>query len=95
MLDIGVMDIRTCKPLPNAYVDVWQANATGYYGGFTTVELGPLLGNITNGPLPSLPMSDKYTFLRGGQPTNKAGITEVRLRDASSADPELIDYDRS
>jgi hypothetical protein len=29
MLDIGVIDVETCKPLPNVLVDIWQANATG------------------------------------------------------------------
>lgn len=30
-LDIGLMDTSTCKPLPNALVEIWHANATGYY----------------------------------------------------------------
>jgi protocatechuate 3,4-dioxygenase beta subunit len=33
LLDIGVIDVETCKPLPNVLVDIWQANATGYYAG--------------------------------------------------------------
>jgi protocatechuate 3,4-dioxygenase beta subunit len=78
VLDIGVLDIRTCKPLPNAYVDIWHANATGFYSGFTTTTLPPPPANGTNATIPSPPMSDKLTFLRGGQPTNKNGITEVR-----------------
>ncbi|KAF8321928.1 Intradiol ring-cleavage dioxygenase, partial [Cantharellus anzutake] len=28
-LDIGVIDITSCKPLPNAFVEIWHANATG------------------------------------------------------------------
>lgn len=30
-LDIGIMDTSTCKPLPNALIEIWHANATGYY----------------------------------------------------------------
>jgi protocatechuate 3,4-dioxygenase beta subunit len=30
-LDIGVIDTSTCQPLPNALVEIWQANATGFY----------------------------------------------------------------
>jgi protocatechuate 3,4-dioxygenase beta subunit len=33
LLDIGVIDVNTCKPLPSVLVDIWQANATGYYAG--------------------------------------------------------------
>jgi len=33
LLDIGVIDVETCKPLPNVLVDIWQANATGHYAG--------------------------------------------------------------
>ncbi|KAJ6502658.1 aromatic compound dioxygenase [Mycena vulgaris] len=31
-VDIGVMDITTCKPLPNVAVEIWSANAQGNYG---------------------------------------------------------------
>ena len=33
LLDIGVIDVNTCQPLPNVLVDIWQANATGHYAG--------------------------------------------------------------
>ena len=33
LLDIGVIDVETCKPLPNVLVDIWHANATGVYAG--------------------------------------------------------------
>lgn len=29
ILDIQVIDVSTCKPIPNVMVDVWAANATG------------------------------------------------------------------
>ncbi|KAJ7075716.1 Intradiol ring-cleavage dioxygenase [Mycena belliarum] len=31
-LDIGVMNTSTCKPLPNAMVELWGPNAVGAYG---------------------------------------------------------------
>jgi len=31
-LDIGVMDVTTCQPLPNVMVEVWSPNALGNYG---------------------------------------------------------------
>jgi len=31
-LDIGILDVTTCKPLPNVMVEVWSPNAQGDYG---------------------------------------------------------------
>jgi len=31
-VDIGVLDITTCKPLTNAMVEIWSPNAQGNYG---------------------------------------------------------------
>ena len=36
-LRLAVMDLRTCKPLPQVAVDVWHCDALGVYGGFTKV----------------------------------------------------------
>ncbi|CEL61173.1 hypothetical protein RSOLAG1IB_09815 [Rhizoctonia solani AG-1 IB] len=36
VLDIGVIDINTCEPLPQALVEIWSCNATGSYSSFTT-----------------------------------------------------------
>jgi len=32
ILDIGVLDVTTCQPLPNVMVEVWSTNALGEYG---------------------------------------------------------------
>jgi protocatechuate 3,4-dioxygenase beta subunit len=32
-MDIGVIDVDTCEPVPNVLVDLWHANATGHYAG--------------------------------------------------------------
>jgi len=34
LMDFGVMDTATCKPMPDALVEIWHANSTGIYGGF-------------------------------------------------------------
>lgn len=34
-MDIGVIDVETCEPLPNVLVDLWHANATGHYAGMS------------------------------------------------------------
>ena len=31
--DIQVIDINTCHPVPNLYLDWWHANASGVYSG--------------------------------------------------------------
>ncbi|KAJ7070722.1 aromatic compound dioxygenase [Mycena amicta] len=32
IVDIGVMNVATCKPLPNVMVEIWSSNAVGDYG---------------------------------------------------------------
>ena len=34
-LRIAVLDSRTCRPLPNAAIDIWQCDALGLYSGYT------------------------------------------------------------
>jgi protocatechuate 3,4-dioxygenase beta subunit len=61
VLDIGVIDTTTCKPFTGALVELWAANATGAYGGYT-----PGGGNV-----------HEDTFLRGGDFTNSQGMVEI------------------
>lgn len=35
-LQLSFTDIETCEPLTNWWIDVWHANATGFYSGYTT-----------------------------------------------------------
>ncbi|PWY92293.1 aromatic compound dioxygenase [Aspergillus heteromorphus CBS 117.55] len=86
-LDVGVVDMATCQPLPNVLVDFWHCNATGSYSSFT--------GLSPDTPFPQLldklgiPMStfeigktdlhtDNTTFLRGMWPTDKNGVMEMK-----------------
>lgn len=64
VLDIGVIDSRNCRPYPNAFVEIWAANATGAYGGY----VGPQ-------GLPTRIKDD--TWLRGGHFTNANGMVEL------------------
>ncbi|KAG6844759.1 hypothetical protein H0H87_003982 [Tephrocybe sp. NHM501043] len=63
VLDVGVIDTTTCQPLPNVFVELWNANATGVYGGYSAQ------GSNSN--------VHKETFLRGGYYTNANGIVEI------------------
>ncbi|KAF7979281.1 hypothetical protein HWV62_42978 [Athelia sp. TMB] len=82
LLDIGVIDVETCQPLPNVLVDIWHANATGDYAGhpFPRPDLvdelpateGPRRGLRTAYPR-TLP---EETWLRGAWPTNARGVAQ-------------------
>ncbi|CAK4035001.1 GPI anchored dioxygenase [Lecanosticta acicola] len=60
-LEVQYYDIETCEPVPNVYVDIWNANATGVYSGIS------VSGNYAAGGYNS-------TYLRGIQPTDEEGV---------------------
>ncbi|KAJ5641349.1 hypothetical protein N7490_005349 [Penicillium lividum] len=60
-LEVQYIDINTCRPIPGALVDIWQANATGVYSGISES------GNYAAGGWDS-------TYLRGIQQTNQDGV---------------------
>lgn len=82
LLDIGVIDVETCEPVPNVLVDIWQANATGSYAGHPDpyphlkdeqpVETGPRKGLLTAFPR----TLSQDTWLRGAWPTDKNGVAQ-------------------
>ncbi|CCA73686.1 hypothetical protein PIIN_07639, partial [Serendipita indica DSM 11827] len=49
-LDIGVLDITTCTPVTDAFVEIWSANAQGEYSGFGNAGT---TGGGGNGTTPS------------------------------------------
>ncbi|KAK3322909.1 Intradiol ring-cleavage dioxygenase [Apodospora peruviana] len=67
-LDIQLIDVATCKPIPDTFVEMWNANSTGVYSGALATVNG-LAG-----------MSDKAnlnrTFLRGAQRTDADGVVQ-------------------
>ncbi|RAK98310.1 intradiol ring-cleavage dioxygenase [Aspergillus ibericus CBS 121593] len=84
-LDVGVLDMATCEPLPNALLDFWHCNATGSYSSFT--HLSPntpfeeLLSelNITDYDLGVTDLhTDDTTWLRGMWPTDENGVMEMK-----------------
>jgi len=66
-LDVIIIDSATCKPVPDALVELWSANATGVYGAFENSA-------VSSHP----PMSSSNTWLRGGFPTDDTGAVELR-----------------
>ncbi|KAM0752806.1 aromatic compound dioxygenase [Meredithblackwellia eburnea MCA 4105] len=82
LMDIGVIDVKTCKPLENVLVDIWHANTTGHYAGHPdqAPELkweGPAQSGKRKGLLSKYPRTEpEETWLRAAWPTNKNGVAQ-------------------
>ncbi|KAJ8490030.1 hypothetical protein ONZ45_g13351 [Pleurotus djamor] len=82
LLDIGVIDVETCRPLPNVLVDIWQANATGQYAGHPwpyphLKDETPQVGGKRGGLLSAFPRTaHEETWLRGAWPTDRNGVAQ-------------------
>ncbi|GMG29805.1 unnamed protein product [Aspergillus oryzae] len=84
-LDVGVLDMATCEPLPNVLLDFWHCNATGSYSSFThlspNIEFRELLTekNLTDYAIGVTDLhTDDTTFLRGMWPTDENGVMEIK-----------------
>ncbi|KAK8093132.1 uncharacterized protein PG998_014533 [Apiospora kogelbergensis] len=66
IVDYQVIDVDTCEPVPNVYLEMWHCNSTGVYSG--VVANG-------NGDSSDTSNLDK-TFLRGIQKTDKDGVAQ-------------------
>ncbi|KAI0123293.1 dioxygenase [Xylariales sp. AK1849] len=81
LLDIGVMDVETCEPLPDVLVDIWHCNGTGSYSSFTgrdpNTPFEELLQELNLTVTDNLDLhTDATTWLRGIWPTDSEGVTE-------------------
>lgn len=65
-LDIQVLDVDTCEPVPAAYLEIWHCNSTGVYSGVSAS------GNGNTGDASNL----NATFLRGVQQTDADGTVQ-------------------
>ncbi|UZP34676.1 hypothetical protein NXS19_002492 [Fusarium pseudograminearum] len=66
VLDYQVIDVETCDPVPNVYLEMWHCNSTGVYSGVIAN------GNGDNSDETNI---DK-TWLRGIQKTNSDGVAQ-------------------
>ncbi|KAJ4385765.1 hypothetical protein N0V93_010196 [Gnomoniopsis smithogilvyi] len=66
VIDYQVIDVETCDPVPNVYVEMWHANATGVYSGVVASGNGDT-SDTTN---------INKTFLRGIQETDSEGVAQ-------------------
>ncbi|KAJ7107682.1 Intradiol ring-cleavage dioxygenase, partial [Mycena epipterygia] len=61
-VDVQLVDITTCEPVPNIYIDFWHANATGAYSGVVASGNGVSsedATNINNTPLRDIQGTDE------------------------------------
>ncbi|KAK4159925.1 Intradiol ring-cleavage dioxygenase [Cladorrhinum sp. PSN259] len=65
-LDILVLDVTTCKPVPNVFVEIWHTNSTGVYSGVVANGNGNYADKTNN----------KKSFARGALKTSADGVVE-------------------
>jgi len=66
LLDYQVIDVNTCEPVPNVFLEMWHCNSTGVYGGVVAQ------GNGNSNDQSNL----NATWLRGIQPTDEDGVAQ-------------------
>ncbi|KAJ4172587.1 hypothetical protein NW754_002789 [Fusarium falciforme] len=67
-LDYQVIDVDTCEPVPDVYVEIWHCNSTGVYSGVVAS------GNGNSDDDSNL----DATFLRGIQETDSDGVAQFK-----------------
>ncbi|KAL2211050.1 aromatic compound dioxygenase [Sarocladium strictum] len=67
-LDYQVIDVDTCEPVPDVYVEIWHCNSTGVYSGVVAN------GNGNTDDESNL----DATFLRGIQETDSDGVATFK-----------------
>lgn len=91
-LRLKVIDAESCRPLPNAAVDIWHCNASGVYSGYEEMGSGgggptgpPPSGTPTNTPTGPPPgggghqePTDDKRYLRGTWRTDRHGQVAFR-----------------
>ncbi|KAI9149124.1 Catechol 1,2-dioxygenase 1 [Paramyrothecium foliicola] len=66
VLDYQVIDVDTCEPVPDVYLEMWHCNSTGVYSGV-----------VANGNGDSSDTTNiNKTFLRGIQKTDSDGVAQ-------------------
>lgn len=82
VLDIGVLDMATCQPATDVFVEIWNANPKGEYAAFGSADIVFPTGteSLTAFPSGEVPPAVKISadnFLRGGYPANENGVVEL------------------
>ncbi|CAO1630444.1 unnamed protein product [Sympodiomycopsis kandeliae] len=82
LMNVGVIDVETCEPVPNVLVDLWHANSTGYYAGHPVAKKGlekekPVSSGPRKGLRSAYPKTiENEHWLRGAMETDANGVAE-------------------
>jgi protocatechuate 3,4-dioxygenase beta subunit len=68
LLRLTLLDVRSCRPIENAALDIWQCDALGIYSGYTSFQPGGSGGPGGPGRMPPPPGFDNGGPPRGGPP---------------------------
>lgn len=64
-VDIQIIDVNTCEPVPQAYLEIWHCNSTGVYSGVSASGNGNSDEDTSN---------LDASFLRGIQASDDSGV---------------------
>lgn len=94
-IKLNVIDSNTCKPIPDALVDIWHCDAIGYYSGFPNGNPnGEFMPADTHGGFGFTPHHDSLQSLSAqrtsGMPSDTPTSRETFLRGVQVTDQEGI-----
>ncbi|QMW41328.1 hypothetical protein G4B11_004652 [Aspergillus flavus] len=75
-LELQLVDVNTCQPVQNAFVDIWHCNSTGIYSG---IARDPKLDLPANGNADDRD-NVNTTFFRGIQKTDDFGVVRFETK---------------
>ncbi|KAE8333662.1 Intradiol ring-cleavage dioxygenase [Aspergillus sergii] len=75
-LELQLVDVNTCQPVQNAFVDIWHCNSTGIYSG---IARDPKLDLPANGNADDR-ANVNTTFFRGIQKTDDFGVVRFETK---------------
>jgi protocatechuate 3,4-dioxygenase beta subunit len=82
-LDIQIIDVNTCEPVPEAFLEIWHCNSTGVYSGVVANGNGNMndTSNLDN------------TFLRGIQQSDEDGVVTFETLFPGHYTGRAVSYD--
>jgi len=96
LLRLTLLDVKSCRPLQNAALDIWQCDALGIYSGYTSYQPGgPGVPGGQNGPggpggpggmPPPPPPGSEMGPPMGGPPKRQPTDKQVFLRGVQLTD---------
>lgn len=81
VLEMQFINTRTCLPMEELFVEVWQANATGTYSGVASPDNGDSLRDLDVDDKGTKMMTGgllNESWLRGVQKTDETGVVQFK-----------------